>query len=387
MDSSNDRRIDYIHQAISFLYHNLREYGSSIKTFFDDPLQAFQFLVDNYDVDTVYCNTDYEPYAMARDQSVESFLKKHSIIFLSYKDQVIFHKNDILKTNGEPYTVFTPYAEKWKDSLKHIDLNWYALNMNNFIQRIYPAPPSLLTLGFKITDVIFNKPEIIPSKIIHYHLYSDFPGFNATTHLGSALRFGTISVRDCVQAGLKYSSVWLNQLIWREFFMQILFHFPHVEHSCFKKEFENIPWRNNEKEFELWCSGQTGYPIVDAGMRELNKTGCMHNRVRMIVASFLCKHLLIDWRWGEAYFASKLLDYELASNNGNWQWAAGCGCDAVPYFRIFNPVLQAEKFDPDKTYVRKWLSEDEEKSVPKIVDHAFARERALQVYRKALRKS
>src|SRR5690606_20392510 len=227
------------------LYHNLREYGSSIKTFFDDPLQAFQFLVDNYDVDTVYCNTDYEPYAMARDQSVESFLKKHSIIFLSYKDQVIFHKNDILKTNGEPYTVFTPYAEKWKDSLKHIDLNWYALNMNNFIQRIYPDPPSLLTLGFKITDVIFNKPEIIPSKIIHYHLYRDFPGFNATTHLGSALRFGTISVRDCVQAGLKYSSVWLNQLIWREFFMQILFHFPHVEHSCFKKEFENIPWRNN----------------------------------------------------------------------------------------------------------------------------------------------
>lgn len=208
-----------------------------------------------------------------------------------------------------------------------------------------------------------------------------------TSHLGIALRFGTISIRECVSFAIKHNDTWLSELIWREFFMQILYHFPEVVHRSFKPQYDYIEWRNNEEEFQHWCKGETGYPIVDAGMRQLNTTGFMHNRVRMIVASFLCKHLLIDWRWGEAYFAEKLLDYDLAANNGNWQWAAGSGCDAAPYFRIFNPTAQTQKFDKDLQYIKKWNPDFQQDLTPPIVQHEIARQRALQVYKKALQHS
>lgn len=299
----------------------------------------------------------------------------------SFKDQVIFDRDEVVKPDGKAYTVFTPYARSWKLKLNDTSIKEKKIDLNNFYKNNKGEIPSIEKTGFQKTDIKFYLPEIDIELIEQYDMYRDYPAMNNTSRLGMALRFGTISIRKCVEAAVKYNSVWLNELIWREFFMQILFHFPQVEHHCFKPLYENLKWRNNEKEFELWCRGKTGYPIVDAGMRELNATGFMHNRVRMITAGFLTKHLLTDWRWGEAYFASRLNDYELSSNNGNWQWVAGCGCDAAPYFRIFNPFTQTEKFDKDHIYIRKWISLKEENTTPPIVDHQFARERAIKAYK------
>lgn len=363
------------------MHKDLKKHNSGIYVYYDAPLEAFKKIIQDFKVDKVFCNRDYEPQAIRRDRQIADFLLQHHIQLRDFKDQVIFEKNNILKNDLSPYTVFTPYLKKWKENLKNIGT--LTTNWNQFAD--YKGSPEIISLkeiGFEKTDFKFITPELDSDIIASYGKYRDFPAMDHTSHLGMALRFGTISIRECVQYAVKHNEVWLNELVWREFFMQILYHFPSVVHQCFKKRYENIAWRNNEKEFKAWCEGRTGYPIVDAGMRQLNETGFMHNRVRMIAASFLTKHLLIDWRWGEAYFAEKLLDYDLAANNGNWQWAAGCGCDAAPYFRIFNPYEQAKKFDGDSQYIRKWLPEDYREEP--IVEHTKARERALKTYKDAL---
>ncbi|OCA79405.1 deoxyribodipyrimidine photolyase [Chryseobacterium contaminans] len=381
LQNKKDRRVDYIHRALQQIHHDLKEHNSGLYVYYGTVTEVFKKIIQDFNVDRVFCNRDYEPQAIQRDRQVADLLLEHHIQMKGFKDQVIFEKNNILKNDLTPYTVFTPYSKKWKENLKDIetvDTNWDSFGHYKGSSEII----SLKEIGFEKTDFKFTEPKLDKKIIDSYGKYRDFPAMDHTTHLGIALRFGTISIRECVQYAVKHSEVWLNELIWREFFMQILYHFPSVVHHCFKKKYENIAWRNNEKEFKAWCEGRTGYPIVDAGMRQLNETGFMHNRIRMITASFLTKHLLIDWRWGEAYFAEKLLDYDLAANNGNWQWAAGCGCDAAPYFRIFNPYEQAKKFDKDCQYIRKWLPEDH--SEEPVVEHTKARERALKAYKEAL---
>ena len=347
-------------------------------------MDVFKKLTKDFEIDTVFCNEDYEPEAIQRDKDVADFLEKKNIQLKSCKDQVVFHKDEVVKKDGKPYTVYTPYSKKWKEVLKSEKIKNYSTDFSEFLQYSAPKYPDLKDIGFQETDIKDEKPALKKSIIEDYGKYRNFPGMDHTTHLGVALRFGTISVRKCVQYALKHNETWLNELIWREFFMQILYHFPKVVKQPFKDKYENIKWRNDEKEFKLWCEGKTGYPIVDAGIRQLNEVGFMHNRVRMVVASFLTKHLLIDWRWGEAYFAEKLLDYELSSNNGNWQWVAGCGCDAAPYFRVFNPSEQTKKFDKDQKYIKEWLDEEDLKTEP-IVEHTAARKRALEVYGKAVK--
>lgn len=382
-----DRRVDYIHQALNHLHQSLQQQGRGLQTYFETPVAAFQKITGSYTVQAVYCNGDYEPEARQRDAAVQAFLQAQGIRFYAAKDQVIFEKDDVVKTDGLPYTVFTPYANRWRQKLQPADCREHAVALQNFL----PLPPASLhtleEIGFEKTDLVFSPPVLNAEIIAGYDKHRDFPALDGTTRLGTALRFGTISIRRCVAFAVKQNQTWLSELIWREFFMQILYHFPTVVQSSFKEKYEAIAWRNREEEFERWCEGKTGYPLVDAGMRQLNETGFMHNRVRMVVASFLCKHLLIDWRWGEAYFAEKLNDYELSSNNGNWQWAAGCGCDAAPYFRIFNPAAQCKKFDKDLVYTRRWNPDFETAMIPPIVQHEAARSRALQAYKKALQVS
>ncbi|WP_294223368.1 deoxyribodipyrimidine photo-lyase [uncultured Chryseobacterium sp.] len=384
LENKSDKRVDYFHRALKHMHEELKKHKSGITTFQTKPVEAFKKLTKDFEISTVFCNEDYEPEAIRRDQEVADFLGKNNIELKSFKDQVIFHKDEVVKKDSKPYTVYTPYSKKWKEVLKSDKIKIYTTDFSGFLPYKAPKYPELKDIGFKKTDIQDEKPVLKKSIIEDYGQYRDYPGLDHTTHLGVALRFGTISVRKCVQYALKNNETWLNELIWREFFMQILYHFPKVVNYPFKDKYENIKWRNDEKEFKLWCEGKTGYPIVDAGMRQLNETGFMHNRVRMVVASFLTKHLLIDWRWGEAYFAEKLLDYELSSNNGNWQWAAGCGCDAAPYFRVFNPSEQTKKFDKDQKYIKKWLSEDDLKTEP-VVEHTSARKRALDVYGKAVK--
>jgi deoxyribodipyrimidine photo-lyase len=382
LEDKADKRVEFIHQSLLILKSSLEEAGSSLLVFHGDPVKIF----DQVNPKAVYTNHDYEPYARQRDERVKAILEKKGSSFYSYKDQVIFEKDEVVKDNGEPYTVFTPYSKKWKARLNAFYQKSYPTE--NYFSNLYqtnPLPfPTLADLGFEPTDSEFPERAVKASIIKAYHLKRDIPGIIGTSRLGVHLRFGTVSIRKLVQLAIKKNETWLNELIWRDFYQMILWHFPKVDHA-FKPQYDRIPWRNNHTEFEAWCEGRTGYPIVDAGMRELNATGFMHNRVRMIAASFLTKHLLIDWRWGEAYFAKKLLDFDLASNNGGWQWAASSGCDAAPYFRVFNPELQRQKFDPDFKYIRKWVPEFETPGYPKpIVDHKKARERVLKVYKAAL---
>jgi len=384
-DDKCDKRVDYIHQVLTLINEDLNNIGSSLTTYYSSPLQVFNDIIDKYDLQTVYCNRDYEPAAIKRDIQVYDFLSNQNISFKGYKDQVIFDRNDILKSDGKPYTVYTPYSKIWKAKLNKECYQYYKIDNSKF----YKLPPkpihSLAELGFEKTDIVFEIPSLNEKLISEYDKYRDYPAMKKTTELGIALRFGTVSVRHCVSVAIDLNQTWLNELIWREFFMQILYHFPKVIDSSFKAKYDNIIWRNDEREFELWCQGRTGYPIVDAGMRQLNETGFMHNRVRMVVASFLCKHLLIDWRWGEAYFAQKLNDYDLAANNGNWQWAAGSGCDAAPYFRVFNPTIQTQKFDKSFEYIKEWLPDYGTVDYPQpIVEHSFARDRALKTYAEAV---
>ncbi|WP_400261498.1 cryptochrome/photolyase family protein [Sphingobacterium sp. SG20118] len=386
LENKKDRRVDYIHQALTNINLELNSLGSTLKTFHGNPLEIYKILADEFAIQAVYCNRDYEPQAIARDTEIYDFFANKNIPFKAYKDQVIFDKNDILKKDGSPYTVYTPYSKKWRENLSPKNYQSLEINFTNFYKQTRSIILSLHDIGFEKTEYLFNLPTLDSLIIDEYDQFRDYPALQKTTQLGIALRFGTISIRKCVRFGLAHNQTWLSELIWREFFMQILYHFPRVVNQSFKKQYDYIQWRDDEQTFELWCQGKTGYPIVDAGMRQLNETGFMHNRVRMIVASFLCKHLLLDWRWGEAYFAQNLNDYDLSANNGNWQWAAGSGCDAAPYFRVFNPTIQAEKFDKNFTYIHKWVPEFGTDAYPHpIVEHKFARDRALQVFGEALK--
>ncbi len=387
-NDKKDRRVDYIHQTLSLLNEKLAKEGSSMNTYYGNAPEIFSLLSEEYDIQGVFCNRDYEPKTIKRDTEIYQYFKSKNIPFKAFKDQVIFDKTDILKKDNTPYTVYTPYSKKWKEKLNEESYKFYSIDFNNFLKQNHSEILSLSEIGFQKSDLLYQIPKLDSSIINTYHQYRDYPAMQQTTQLGIALRFGTISIRKCVDFALKHNFTWLNELIWREFFMQILYHFPAVTSQSFKPKYDTIEWRNDETEFKQWCEGKTGYPIVDAGMRQLNQTGYMHNRVRMIVASFLCKHLLIDWRWGEAYFAQKLNDYDLSANNGNWQWASGSGCDAAPYFRVFNPILQTEKFDKNLEYIKKWVPEFGTKNYPQpIVEHQFARERAVTTYKNALKST
>jgi len=398
-----DARVEFIHSALSDLKAQLEATGSTLLVEYGKPEDVWPDLLNRYNVGAVYTNEDYEPYALERDGEISNLLKTKDIPIHFFKDHVIFDKNEVLKENGTPYTVFTPYRKKWLDMLftraSGQPPSNAAAERNSFYLKSYPTekygtnffktnPLPLKTLGdmgFEAAGIPFPPPGVSRSLVANYGETRDFPAIDGTSRLGVHFRFGTISIREKARRALQLSGVYLNELIWRDFYSQILAHFPQVVGHAFKTQYDRIPWRDAPEEFQLWCTGQTGYPIVDAGMRQLNATGYMHNRVRMIVASFLSKHLLIDWRLGEAYFAQKLLDFDLASNNGGWQWAAGCGTDAAPYFRIFSPEAQTKKFDPEHGYIRKWAPEYNTPAyVAPMVEHTFARGRCLEVYKKAL---
>ena len=387
LEDKQDKRVEFIYSVLENLERELNEMGCSLKVMHGKVEEVFSRLLEEYLVHSVYCNEDYEPIAIDRDARIAKLLHQKGKQFFSYKDQVVLAKDEVLKDDHSPYTVFTPYMKKYKTVLNSFFLSSYPVKnyFKNFIQYKSEKWPSLQDLGFVKSHVEFV-PYKLPEKIIFdYHEKRDIPGVYGTSRISIHLRFGTVSIREVMKRAMQLNEKWFNELIWREFYMMILYHFPHVTQRAFKPAYDAIPWRNNEHEFECWCSGNTGYPIVDAGMRELNQTGFMHNRVRMITASFLTKHLLIDWKWGEAYFAKKLMDFELSSNNGGWQWAASSGCDAAPYFRIFNPSEQTKKFDPQMHYIRRWVPDFESFSYPTpIVDHKFARERVLKTYKKAL---
>ncbi len=390
LEDKADARVQFIHETLIEIQNKLIKIGSSLKVLNNTPTKAFEQLLDDYEVQKVFCNTDYEPYAIKRDEAIETLLKSKKATFICYKDHVIFEKSEVVKDDGNPYTVFTPYSKKWKSILNesHLKMRETEKYFEKFLKQ-NPLPiPTLEDIGFKKSLILFPAKSMEAELVKKYSTQRDIPSIKGTSHLGIHLRFGTISIRRLAKYSQPLSETFLNELIWRDFYQMILWHFPQVgKGKAFKPAYDNIKWRRDEGEFVQWCNGNTGYPIVDAGMRELNATGFMHNRVRMIVASFLCKHLLLDWRLGEAYFAKKLLDFDLAANNGGWQWAAGSGCDAAPYFRIFNPYLQTQKFDPQLNYIRKWLPEFEGFNYPKpIVEHTVARERCLKVYKEALAK-
>jgi len=389
LENKKDRRVDFIHRTILSLQNQLTAKEKSFFVEYGNPLDVFNKLVKTYDVKAVYTNHDYEPNAMERDEAIEKLLSANNITFISHKDQVIFEKMEVLKDDEKPYTVFTPYSNKWKKVWEiNIPKMHPSIKLIDFFVDSKPiAIPTLKAMGFETTDLVVPPIQWEETLVKKYTDQRNFPAIKGTTQLSVHLRFGTISVRQLALATQSLNSTFFNELIWRDFYQMILWHFPQVgKGKSFKAQYDFIEWRNNEKEFQAWCEGKTGYPIVDAGMRELNTTGFMHNRVRMIVASFLTKHLLIDWRWGEAYFAQKLLDFDLAANNGGWQWASGSGCDAAPYFRVFNPRLQTEKFDKELKYIRKWIPELDTLNYPKpIVVHEEARVRVLAAYAKALK--
>jgi deoxyribodipyrimidine photo-lyase len=385
----DDARVSFIHETLQNMRQKLQiEHNSSIAIYNGKPIEVFKNLVKEFEVDTIYTNHDYEPYAKKRDQEVGQFLKDKNISFKSFKDQVIFEKDEVVKKDGDPYVVYTPYMRTWKEKFKTIELEIYYTNsyLENLIEHSRLPNLSLSDIGFKKSSQEITAYDVTPTLIQEYEDTRNFPAKDATSRLGPHLRFGTVSVRKMMKKAIaEENEIFWQELIWREFFMQILWQFPHTKDKAFKAKYDRIEWRNNEDEFKLWCEGKTGYPLVDAGMRQLNETGFMHNRVRMLVGSFLCKHLLIDWRWGEAYFAEKLHDYEMASNVGNWQWVAGSGVDAAPYFRIFNPTSQIDKFDKNRSYIKKWVKDFETENYPeKMVDHKMARERCLETYKNAL---
>lgn len=392
-----DGRVEFIHRTLQALKKELADLGGDLLTFHGRVEEVFGSLAASGKIRAVFANRDYEPSARKRDEAVAGLLRSKGIGFEAFKDQVLFEEREILTDAGKPYTIYTPYKNKALASLTDFHLKSYPTEnyFKNFAdpKRVKECGlpqigsfPSLQDLGFEKTGLVFPEPDISPALLSRYEKTRDLPAVSGTSRLGLHLRFGTVSVRELGRKSLTRSPVFFSELVWRDFFMMILFHFPRVVRHAFKENYDRIPWRNDQKDFKLWSNGMTGYPLVDAGMRELSATGFMHNRVRMVVASFLCKHLLIDWRWGERYFAKKLLDYDLAANNGNWQWAAGTGCDAAPYFRIFNPEAQAERFDPDGIYIKKWVPEIGTPAYPPpIVDHKKARERALRVYQEALR--
>lgn len=387
-EDKSDARVSFIHQSLQRLQSQLAAQGATLHVLHGEPLKCWETLSEKYTIQAVYANRDYEPYAEKRDAAVAAFLAKKGIRFETHKDQVIFEKDEVLKSDGTPYTVFTPYARRWREKMAVTEPfeHFPSEGLQARFLRATPLPiPSLRDLGFVPTTIPFPEESVSEALIAAYAEKRNFPAIRGTSRLGVHFRFGTISVREKARKAAQLSEIFLNELIWRDFYAQILAHFPYVAERAFRPAYDRIAWRNAPEDFARWCAGSTGYPIVDAGMRELNTTGFMHNRVRMIVASFLSKHLLIDWRLGEAYFAQKLLDFDLASNNGGWQWAAGCGTDAAPYFRIFSPSAQQEKFDKNGEYVRRWVPELGTPKYPTpMVEHAFARERCIAVYKEGL---
>jgi deoxyribodipyrimidine photo-lyase len=389
---NNDQRILFIYQEIESLKKSYQNLGSDLWVYYGEPSEIIPKIAQELNCSYVYFNNDYEPYALQRDQEIQVSLNNIKIEFVGKKDHVIFEKNEVLKDDGKPYTIFTPYSRKWKANLKEEDLREYSIEKHtgNLVQK--QQEEALITLeemGFE-SKVLHDFPDRIAKNEIlnNYHLSRNFPAVKGTSKLSLHLRFGTISIRKLALIAREQNETYLNELIWRDFYQMIIFHFPKSAENSFKAQYDKIIWEKNEAHFDSWCTGKTGYPIVDAGMRELNATGFMHNRVRMVVASFLTKHLLLDWRLGAAYFAEKLLDFELASNTGGWQWAAGCGCDAAPYFRVFNPQAQQEKFDKSFEYIKKWVPEYGTSSYPEpIIEHKFARERILQRFKTALNET
>ena len=387
LEDKDDARVTFIHQQLERMNKELKVFKSSLLVSYGNPDEIWEQLVKDYDVKEVYINHDYEPYAKERDGHLQKFFNTKSIEFKTYKDHSILEKGEVLKDDGKPYVVFTPYKRRYLDTLKPYHYEAYPTEkyFNNFLEQPHQTVINLKAMNFEKSLLVF--PDQSYQNILkNYGIDRNFPAKEATSQISVHLRFGTVSIRDLLKNALEISEVWLSELIWRDFYFSILWHFPHSADKSFRPEYDLIKWRNNEDEFKAWCEGKTGYPIVDAGMRQLNATGFMHNRIRMVVASFLTKHLLIDWRWGERYFARKLLDFELSSNVGGWQWAAGSGVDAAPYFRIFNPYEQVKKFDKDLKYIKKWVPEfsDPFKYAQPIVDHKFARERCLATYKEAL---
>ena len=384
---SKDARVHFIYRCLEDLHNKFTAMRSGLSVYYGNPVEIFKKLMVSFNVQSVYTNRDYEPYARDRDSQIGAVLRTADIAFRTYKDQVIFEPDEVLKSDGNPYLVYTPYMKTWRSQLSPMSLQIESEFPSGQLIRKEDFPKvSMQEMGFEESPIAVQNANLSTSLIDNYNANRNTPSVSGTSRLGPHLRFGTVSIRKMlVLAKKSKDDTFLKELVWREFFMQILYHFPHSTTACFKPQYERIEWRNDPDEFQKWCDGQTGYPLVDAGLRELNSTGFTHNRVRMLVGSFLCKHLLIDWRLGEAYFASKLLDYEMSSNVGNWQWVAGCGVDAAPYFRIFNPHTQIDKFDPQHIYINKWVPELNELSYPlPIVDHKFARERCLNTYKAAL---
>lgn len=386
----NDARVHFLHDTLQGMRASLRKgHDSSIALYHGRPADVFANLMETYDLQTVYTNHDYEPYAKERDLEIANLLATKGVGLKTFKDQVIFEKEEVVKDDGDPYVVYTPYKNKWKSlfNTTHLEPIPSEQRLDGLIKETDLPNLSLQDMGFEESDIKVPPYTVTPDLINNYEATRNFPAKeNGTSRLGPHLRFGTVSVRHMMKKAVaEENEVFWSELIWREFFMQILWHFPHTKEKAFRPKYDRIVWRNNEEEFEKWKNGMTGYALVDAGMRELNTTGYMHNRVRMLVASFLCKHLLIDWRWGESYFAEKLLDYDMSANVGNWQWAAGSGVDAAPYFRIFNPMTQVDKFDKQKEYINTWVPDLQELSYPEtMVDHKMARERCLKTYKDAV---
>jgi deoxyribodipyrimidine photo-lyase len=387
LEDKDDRRVDLIHRTLSGLKAELERLGSTLIVRQGTPLEVIGQLAGELEVKAVFTNYDYEPYARERDAAVGKMLETRGIAFHTFKDQCILEKDEVLKDDGKPYTVFTPYSRKWKAALTDFHLRPYpTLRYGDAFRQCAPAAiPTLADIGFTESDLSVPPVSVGDELIRDYHTTRDIPSLPGTSRLSVHLRFGTVSIRALAGKAATLNGTFLNELIWRDFYMMILWHFPHAATSAFKPQYDRIRWERNEEHFLAWCEGRTGYPLVDAGMRELNATGFMHNRVRMVTASFLTKHLLLDWRWGEAYFARKLLDFDLSANNGGWQWAAGSGCDAAPYFRVFNPEAQTLRFDPGLRYIRKWVPEFQELTYPRpIVEHKWARERAIARYKEGL---
>ena len=385
----DDARVSFIFESLQNMRNTLQEkYGSSLAMHYGTPESVFETLLKSHSINTVFTNHDYEPYATDRDTNIKNLLSKQNVAFKTFKDQVIFEKDEVVKKDGKPYMVYTPYMRVWKETFKAQTLKIYDTNkiLENTVKDANLPNLTLSDIGFKKASQKIEDYTVTPTLIQNYEETRNFPAQDSTSKLGPHLRFGTVSVRQMVKKAIaEQNEIFWQELIWREFFMQILWHFPHTHKDAFKSKYDRIVWRNNEDEFKAWCEGKTGYPLVDAGMRQLNQTGFMHNRVRMLVGSFLCKHLLIDWRWGEAYFAEKLHDYDMSSNVGNWQWVAGSGVDASPYFRIFNPTTQIDKFDKQHKYINQWVPDYQELTYPKpIVEHKMARERCLIVYKEAV---
>jgi len=386
----DDARVNFIYDELQKIREYLQtNFNTSIAIYYGYPKEIFQQLLSDFHVNAIYTNEDYEPYAFERDQAIQKLASSHSVDFKAYKDQVIFHPTDVQKKSGGYYLVFTPYMKQWKKEFENYDFQ--VSNSEDHLDKLYKHQRlpnvELSEMGFEPSSIKVPAYNLDNKLIDKYNDTRDIPYIEGTSRLSPHLRFGTIGYRQVIQKALDANDVtFLNELIWREFYKAIMYHYPETQEKSFKPEYDQIEWRNDEDEFERWKKGITGYPIVDAGMRQLNQTGWMHNRLRMITGSFLCKHLLIDWRLGERYFAEKLLDFDLSSNVGGWQWVAGSGVDAAPYFRIFNPWTQTDRFDKNRKFIKHWVPEvDTTKYFKPMVDHKMARERCLATYKAAVK--